>query len=259
VGAAAEKLREKEHEFRSAEKEVTRLVDGVPTTVTVNYPVIDEGKTRFQENEDRKARNLERELTMQQIASNDAKLQALYSESFHALKSVPGERPWTEEDRFEHVREAWQWFARTQADDADPLTAVVGEHLSARAKDQIKRDNVVRGRDDFFDWPMKTGGNDPGDRASRREPSDAFAGAGLALIGRISDALESFLDGPTGPGDDGQERDMPDKKTSREPTNHQRVEQQQRGQEAELAAQRKQMLEAYLDQRDKERYIDRGR
>ncbi len=52
---------------------------------------------------------------------------------------------------------------------------------------------------------------------------------------------------------------MAEKKSAPQPTIEQRTEQQQRSQEAQLAAHRNQELQSYLDQRDKERGIDRGR
>ena len=57
VGAGATALAERDHEFRSTEKQVTRLIDGTPTEVTIDYPEIDQGLTRFEENEVRKLRN----------------------------------------------------------------------------------------------------------------------------------------------------------------------------------------------------------
>ena len=61
VGAGAMALIERGHEFTSNEKEITRLIDGAITPVTVNYPRIDEGRTRYDENEERKLRNALRE------------------------------------------------------------------------------------------------------------------------------------------------------------------------------------------------------
>ncbi len=61
VGNAAQELTGRGAELESSEKEVTRLIDGQKATVTVNYPEIDQGRTRIEENEDRKARNEERE------------------------------------------------------------------------------------------------------------------------------------------------------------------------------------------------------
>src|SRR5262245_53569232 len=57
VGPGAQRLAEQDHEFSSNAKQVTRLIHGVPTEVTVNYPAIDEGRTRHEENEARKLRN----------------------------------------------------------------------------------------------------------------------------------------------------------------------------------------------------------
>jgi MobA/MobL family len=45
VGPGAQRLAEREHEFQSAQKQVTRLINGTPTEVTINYPRIDEGRT----------------------------------------------------------------------------------------------------------------------------------------------------------------------------------------------------------------------
>jgi hypothetical protein len=68
VGAAAMALAGREHEFRSAEKQVTRLINGIPTEITVDYPEIDQGRSRFEENEFRKQRNLVR--AYEQLAMN---------------------------------------------------------------------------------------------------------------------------------------------------------------------------------------------
>jgi hypothetical protein len=57
VGQAAQELTRRGAELESGEREVIRLIDGERTAVTVNYPEIDQGKTRFEENEERKARN----------------------------------------------------------------------------------------------------------------------------------------------------------------------------------------------------------
>jgi MobA/MobL family protein len=256
VGAGAEKLREQQYEFRSAEKEITRLIDGVPTTVTVNYPVIDEGKTRFQENEERIQRNIERARTLAEIAVEHEKLEIYYSAATAALKSVPGKRAWTEADRFQHIHDAIRGFNASQQDDSDPLTSVIGEHLAARTKKQIEQDTDFR----FGELPLRSGGSEQGERAPRRDAGDLLVGGGLAIFGRLSQALESFFDdAPATRDSEAREQDMPRKQPAGQPTIEQRTEQQQRGQEAEQAAYRKQELEAYLDQRDKERHHDRGR
>jgi hypothetical protein len=228
VGAAAEKLREKQYEFRSTEKEVTRLIDGVPTTVTVNYPVIDEGKTRFEENEERKQRNLERELAMEGISAADNRLQMLYAGASR--------------------------FNQPPQDDSDPLAALVSEHLADHDRTRIEREARL-------DEPeLEQGGRDPTERGPRRGPTDLLVGSGLAIFGRLSQALESILDGaPPSRDNDEREQHMAEKKIPHQPTIEQRTEQQQRSQEAELSAHRKRELEAFLDQRDRERHHDRGR
>jgi hypothetical protein len=231
------------------------LVDGVPTTVTINYPVIDEGKTRFQENDDRIQRNLERARTLAEIAAAHEKLQTYYSEGTAALKAVPGEMPWTEDDRLRHVHDAIKWFEKSQQDDADPLTAIIGEHLAAQTKRDIWQDKSIQ----FGELPNEAGGGEAGERAPRKDAGDLVVGAGLAIFSRLSDALESFID-PT-PSRDIVERDlrMAEKQPAPQPKIQQVTEQHQRQSEAEVASHRKQELEAYLQQRDRERHIDRGR
>lgn len=123
VGAGAEALATKQHEFRSTEKEITRLIDGVPSIVTINYPAIDEGKTRVEENEERKLRNWLRTevelnvegpqrpgsdaaLAMERVFQATARLDTLYR---RAMRS--GEVP---------------------PDDGDPITAVIRDHIAER-------------------------------------------------------------------------------------------------------------------------------
>jgi hypothetical protein len=133
VGAGAEALAGRDHEFRSSEKQVTRLIDGTPTEVTINYPVIDEGKTRFEENEERKLRNWVRaqeEMAlngpqrpdahpMERVVQSSLRLDALYR---RAIRS--GEAP---------------------ADDGDPVTAVIREHMAERGQAQtgLSRANAL--------------------------------------------------------------------------------------------------------------------
>lgn len=57
IGQAAQELTRRGVELESREQETSRLVDGKRETVTVNYPEIDQGLTRFEENEARKQRN----------------------------------------------------------------------------------------------------------------------------------------------------------------------------------------------------------
>lgn len=124
VGAAAQALAERGHEFRSSEQQVTRLIDGVPTEVTINYPAIDEGKTRFEENEERKLRNWIREQErlalegprrpdahpMEHVVRSSLQLDALYR---RAVQN--GDAP---------------------ADDGTPITAVIREHMAERGQAQ---------------------------------------------------------------------------------------------------------------------------
>jgi hypothetical protein len=151
------------------------------------------------------------------------------------------------------MQTALQWLQKANQDDSDPLTAVVGEHLAARTKEQIEQDRDFR----FNEFPLKSGGSEPDERGPRRGPTDLLVGSGLAIFGRLSDALESFLDTPPHLQIDDKEPSMA--KQPKQPSIEQRTEQQQRGQEAEQAAYRKQELEAYLQQRDRERHHDRGR
>jgi hypothetical protein len=301
VGAGAQALHEKKHEFRSAEKEITRLIDGVPTTVTVNYPVIDEGKTRFQENQERIQRNLERARglaetalegeklqayhsegtaalttprkpltederiqrdlerahTLAEIALEGEKLQAYYSEAFHARFGGPPkpERAFTQDERLWQWHDALRGFAKMAQDDSDPLTSIIGEHLAAQTRRDIWRD-------ESHDWgqvPLKRGGNEPGERSPKKDASDLLVGGGLAIFSRLSDSLESFFDDAPAPSrDEMRELHMAEKKPAHQPSTEQRVE-HQKSHEAELAANRKQELQAYLDERERARGIERGR
>jgi hypothetical protein len=302
VGAGAQALHEKEYGFRSAEKEITRLIDGVPTTVTVNYPVIDEGKTRFQENEERIQRNLERARglaenalegeklqayhsegtaalarppkpltedehikhnlerahTLAEIALEHEKLETYYSEAFHARFGGPPkpERAFTEDEKLWQMHDAMRGFAKMAQDDSDPLTSIIGEHLAVQTRRDIWREESPN----WGPLPNEKGDSSPGARGPRKDAGDLLVGGGLAIFSRLSDSLESFFDDTPAPRNLEQvEQQMAEKKSSQQPTIERRTEQQQRGQEAELAAHRKQELEAYLDQRDKERHHDRGR
>lgn len=121
VGPGAQRLADRDHEFESSAKQITRLIDGIPTEVTVNYPLIDQGKTRFEENEARKLRNwirAQEEMAlngpsrpedmppMERIAQANLRLDGRYRD---AMRS--GELP---------------------AEDGDPITAVIREHMAER-------------------------------------------------------------------------------------------------------------------------------
>ena len=72
-------------------------------------------------------------------------------------------------------------------------------------------------------------------------------------MGKLSEMVESLMDGPGPPRTEKEQQMADERKTERA------VEQQQRQAEAETAAWRKAELEAYLQQRDRERHHDRGR
>lgn len=333
VGAGAKTLAEREHEFRSTEKQVTRLIDGKPTEVTVNYPAIDEGSTRFEENEARKLRNHVR--AQEELA-------------IHGPQH-PGDMPVTDRVFYASLRlDALYRRAMDSGeaprDDGDPLNAVIREHMAEREQgltapartsrpvlegelippressppgsgdpraaeteelklrkaefEKLKEipgmEQMLSARDylnalswdrnepppngeelhAYLVWQKEnripqtgearrrdteerrepTGGDDPSERGPRRDAADLFAGAGLALIGRIADSLETLFDGRTGREVEKDEKRMADQRKIEQIT-----EQQQRQQEAEVAKWRQVELDLYLAQRDRERHIDRGR
>jgi hypothetical protein len=230
VGAGAKRLAEREYQFKSAEKEITRLVDSVPQTVTVNYPAIDEGRTRFEENEARKQRNFEREMAeMQEAMRAGYPRDAPSAEAGRFIRMV---RTLEAGNRLDALyAETRRIFPDKDGDD-DPVAATVQEHREAR--------DPVQGR-------------------GVSGATDAVAGAGLAFLGRLSDMAESLLDSPAPirPGDEPQqEHSMADKPIVQR---QQLDEQRHRFTEAELEKFRSQELDAYLKQRDRERHIDRGR
>jgi MobA/MobL family len=224
VGAGALRLAQREYEFTSNEKEITRIIHGERTTVTVNYPVIDEGKTRFEENEERKQRNVERE-RFEQLSGME---QVLYA----------------------HDRLDWLYAHRNEEPPAedDVLAFLVWRHAT---RYQTER----RERSPDRDGERKPAG-DPQDRAPKHDAGDLVAGAGLALFDRLATSIESlFDDRPRAAPDEPEQSPM-----SKEPSRtNQPAEEQKKLTEAELAASRKAMLEAYLEQRDRERHIERGR
>ena len=232
VGAAAKQLTERGLPIESQERQIGRLIGGERTTVTVNYPVIDQGKTRFEENEERKARNAERELEGQAAAMEGvirlAHRTADLYQQFATLSTLPG-------------------------DDADPMAFLVREHMGeTRAPEPRGRPQ----RDEFsfgFEAP---------ERAPRRDATDAISGTGLALIGRIADSLESLFDGSRPQQPDREDDPMGEQKQGQQQQHtaeQVRVEQLQRQREAEQAAWRQAELQAYLQQRDRERHHNRGR
>lgn len=232
VGAASKYLHDKEHEFQSGEKTITRLIDGVPTEVTVNYPVIDEGKTRYQENEDRKARNAEQERAMNGIFAAETRLHDLYVKS-----TKSGAMP---------------------DDPSDPLATLVAFHMQ-----DLQRTEENREKREL--WTMDPDTDRLGDpfsteRVAKRGPTDMIASAGLSFIGKIAKSLESILDGPQHDPED-KEQNMADKQVTPQQQQMQAHlrEKVQRDHEGDIEKWRQKELQAYLDEREKARGIERGR
>ena len=329
VGAAAQALAQRGHEFRSAEQQVTRLINGTPTEVTVNYPAIDEGKTRFEENEERKQRNAERAL--EALALNGP--QRPGSEAALAM-----ERVFQATLRFDSVYQRAVRSGDVPSEDGDPIAAVVREHLAEREngyvprgkevsspderpfapvsesnleryrappddseislrKDELNKlkqepgmSEVLRARDYLNALTFERGepapsagrpshlsclaaGEPPaGAEAAkdfrtfgacegiqlsarqRKDAGDLVAGAGLAFFDKLATSLESLFDNRTP-----YEIEKDDKIMAEQRKIEQITEQQQRQQEAEQAKWRQVELQLYLQQRDRERHIERGR
>jgi hypothetical protein len=121
VGPAAQHLADREYEFRSAEKHVTRLIDGISTEVTINYPEIDQGRTRYEENEDRKLRNWVR--AQEEMAMNGTQR----PDTAHPMERV-AQSGLRLDGRY---REAMR-SGEMPPEDGDPITAVIREHLAER-------------------------------------------------------------------------------------------------------------------------------
>ncbi len=224
VGAGAEKLRDKQHEFQSAQIEITRLIDGAPTLVTVNYPVIDQGKTRFEENEARKARNLERELAMDGIFDKETELQELY------YKALQSEVP-------------------KASSETDLLPWLVAIHIAER--------DAARTREDRLEAEAGPPGGDLDGKPPRKGLSDLIAGAGLAIIGKIADSIESIFDGPARLTPE-RERELP--MQDKEKIDAMRREQAERQPVQDDQARQKAIeYQAWLDERRRLRGFDRGR
>jgi hypothetical protein len=293
VGAGAQALAAKQHEFQSAEKETTRLIHGVPSAVTINYPVIDEGKTRFEENEERKARNAEREAamegphrpdgahpSMQAIVDAAARAEALYKRAL----AKPGDAlDDSDPIAFAIVREQLADFYAVQRDrDPDPRwgpfewdhgqqsrpentwTPRRGPYPSGPGKppSEPPRRYFVdpdRPRGPPGTEPVVSDRNET-ERAPKNDATALIAGAGLSLFSRIADSLWSFFEGPpSGPAAQKDERDMTQENKTRQQVAQERSAEQQRREAEEAAHWRKVEMETYLNQRDRERHHDRGR
>lgn len=284
VGAGAQALAAKQHEFRSAEKETTRLINGVASTITVNYPVIDEGKTRFEENEERKARNAEREAamephrpdgahpSMQAIVDAAARAEALYKRAM----TKPGDAlDDSDAIAFAIVREHLANFYAAQRDrDPDPRWGPIewGHGPQSRPEDTWSprrgpypsgpgkaADRKADRETDADDGDVRSGTPKDTERPPKRDATALLAGAGLSLFSRIADSLWSFFEGPSGPETDRDPRAMADERTNQKQVSQEHTADKQRQEQAEAAHWRRMELDELLKQRDRERHHDRGR
>lgn len=205
VGAGAEALARRGHEFHSGEKEITRLINGAPTEVTINYPAIDEGRTRSEENEGRKLRNQERAqeelalhgplrpgtdpaLAMERVFQATQRLDTLYR---RAMRS--GEAP---------------------VDDGDPISAVIREHIAGREQElagRAKASGPVVGDRPFA--PIDPASFEPGGAAfddselklRKQELEKLKLEPGMEQVLRARDYLNALTFERGEPGPDGRE------------------------------------------------------
>jgi hypothetical protein len=284
VGAGAEKLAERSHDFQSTQQEVTRLIHGRREIVTVNYPEIDRGTTRAEENEARKDRNLMRAAGVDLVRTPDGRFVPAsepandrphpfgpsYLGEQPPARAVPNgadDRPSNPDHlhspdfqrRFAmesvHAAEVRLTLVYQQiallGDDGklgaseDALTQMAVDHFDERRS----REEPDRGRH-FVEYEVN---REPSERSPRRDGFDLFGGGALAAMGRIGESLMSLFESSPRPspvrGDDMRKE---------RPIEHV-VEEQQKQHEQELSSARRAELEAYLQQRDRERHIDRGR
>ncbi|EJW11629.1 putative conjugal transfer protein traA [Rhodovulum sp. PH10] len=134
VGAGAMALADKGYEFESNEKEVTRLFDGKAEPMTINYPVIDEDKTRFEENQERIARNAAREQEEFEPNVDWTHRGGMVAQQWSAIA-------WVREANERAERLYQQTMNGQTTDDADPADAlVVEEHMTDRAVERANRE-----------------------------------------------------------------------------------------------------------------------
>jgi hypothetical protein len=119
-----------------------------------------------------------------------------------------------------------------------------------RAPSRSPSERETEQRQDSIGSPVQ---HDPTQKSPRRGPTDLLVGAGLGAIGKLADALESLLDGGEPQNEKGQVM-AKDDNVPQQPKNPPPTQDQQ-----EQEARRKQDLEFYLQQRDRERHHDRGR
>jgi hypothetical protein len=243
VGAGAGKLAEKSHEFHSNQKEVTRIIDGRRETVTVNYPAIDQGLTRFEANEARKARNEERELYERNMGPENLPYGDPYQERQAKLDAIH-----QNDLKLEYL------YQMMVSDDAD-ISPLATDALFETALEHYREHHQFREWDTEVSRGSEIGLPGRGEKGPRRDGFDLMGGGGLKILGRISESLETLIDGPNH-RKKGEEREMAEERKI-DPVRH--VEQQQRREEMEQAQARKAEMEAYLQQRAEARGMDRGR
>lgn len=239
VGPAAQRLAEREHEFRSVEKQVTRLINGTPTEVTVNYPAIDEGKTRFEENEERKLRNWVREH------------ERLAMEGPQRPESLsPAEQAHLATLRFDARYRQAMANGSAPAEDGDPITAVIRDHMAEREQGFNARTPPIPG------GPIDTVGTYPVPVAEHVDASEERKGrqleleklkeeTGLEQVLRARDYLNALTfergEPPPGPGDlqeflVGQDQNRRPASKERRPDSDERSDKPVTGSDPELPA-----------------------
>ena len=320
VGPAAHNLTRRGYQFESNQREITRIVHGEMGPVTVNYPRIDEGKSRFEENEARKARNAERarlemdgEEPHRPGPENQRGANYLARSTQQPPTSDKGEI--SGGDTSDPANPPFEWGndSRSRPERMPPRAGPypdgphhhrdeepsppVGLIQSIRAQiaeldqdfkdtDKLRKifDEVLHSASPFDNGtdmfealhearrdernerpversavegqPKQTAFNmESNERAPRRDVVDALGGAGLAIIGRISDSFESLFDTPVSPPHERERQSVAEERKVQQ----QVVEKQQQQTEAEREHWRKVELQMYLAQRDRERHVDRGR
>jgi hypothetical protein len=109
-------------------KSCDRIIDGEPTSVTVNYPEIDEGKTRIDENQGRLARNV----ALRSIPTSIGRNAAAWSPISDALGRC--------RDRARRTPLRTRHAPRWHGEDADPRDVqVVREYMSERTDRKAER------------------------------------------------------------------------------------------------------------------------
>jgi hypothetical protein len=207
-------------------RETTRVPAGQVAEGTVNHPRIDEGKTRFEENEERKVRNRKRELEVRawggggrtgparmvtrsshgagpfnqpigltsSIIASCSELRCRRNDSDPVVASL---REPLEERKAEGKASAWQPDREPNLRPFEQSAERSGRHeaMSARggpyAAGPGKPINERDGRMEVDLPGPRQPADHSTDRAPRRDAGDRVAGAGLAVIRKSAESLES--------------------------------------------------------------------